>query len=150
LPTKKPLNGGPFESASIYTMSLTKLELQIASDFTKRLRELVGIYAGGLSDAARRYQNLLEMAGDDMCVDIFQKLRPFFADNAEEIMNQDIPKLQQAAQKAVADTAEGGVLLSEALGLWEKAAKRDRIKTFSIVAEMLHDVDEWHDLGGGR
>jgi hypothetical protein len=65
-------------------------------------------------------------------------------------MNQDIPKLQQAAQKAVADTAEGGVLLSEALGLWEKAAKRDRIKTFSIVAEMLRDVDEWHDLGGGR
>ena len=147
-------------------MSLPEFEARVALDFLKRLRKLLAIFAGGMSEDAQRLQKTLEMAGDDVCVDVFRQLRPVIQDCAAAVSARDTKKLKQIAADAVKREmdkppgalgkiapktprrADSRAMLEEAFGLWEKASKKDRALSFEIADKMVSDVREWAELGG--
>jgi len=148
-------------------MSLPEFEARVALDFLKRLRKLLAIFAGGMSEEAQRLQKTLEMAGDDVCVDVFRQLRSVIRDCEAAVDARDVKKLKQIAADAVEREtdkppskqlskiapktprrANSRAMLEEAFGLWEKASKKDRAASFEIADKMVDDVREWAELGG--
>lgn len=131
-------------------MSLAQYEAEIATDFLVKLRDLVAIFGARLSARGQQQQRLLEAAGDELAVEIFQKTRKLIWQCAAAVAGRDVQALTAAAAAQAQVSGEHGQeALDEALRLWETAARKDKRTAFALADGLVADVREWQEMGGG-